>query len=152
MKPKKKKPSLNRVTSTEFVETSLFSTGSRPGDNGGRGGGGHPYSEIRWRGEVSKNFFRPLQASKNKRRKVGPPGSSLGSSTAIIPFCVSFFLLCLFVFFSTSCINLATILWEAIPRSYHLLKGNMFLLMVSSAPLGALCCRNIYRFTPLHQP
>ena len=26
----KKKPSLNRVTSTEFVETSLFSTGSRP--------------------------------------------------------------------------------------------------------------------------
>jgi len=29
---------------------------------------------------------------------------------------VFFFLLCLFVFFSTGCINLATILWEAIPR------------------------------------
>ena len=26
----KKKPGLNKVTSTEFVETSLFSTGSRP--------------------------------------------------------------------------------------------------------------------------
>ena len=53
----KKKPSLNRVTSTEFVETSLFSTGSRPGDNGGRGGGGHPYSEIRCGGGGLQKFF-----------------------------------------------------------------------------------------------
>ena len=94
----KKKPSLNRVTSTEFVETSLFSTGSRPWDNGGRGGGGHPYSEIRWGGGRSpKIFFGPFRPLKIRGGKWAPRAPPLDPPLLLFLFAsVFFYYVCLF--------------------------------------------------------
>ena len=108
------------------------------GGEAGRGRSSIIWDKVAGGGGGLQKFFRPFRPQFGLEIRGGrwaPRAPPPVSSTAIIPFCVSFFfLLCLFVFFSTSCINLATILWEAIPRWYYFLKGNMFLLMVSSAP------------------
>ena len=45
----------------------VCSGGSRPSDNGGMGGPGHPDPEIRWVPGLQKEFFQASFWSENKR-------------------------------------------------------------------------------------